>query len=398
MGLKIGCVTRHVYPTAQEIRVTKFAASLTMAGHEFLVLCPGEAGQPSSDHFVHGGIQRFVPPRWMGRVGKRLFSPLPISPLWLMWLRAKFKAKSLDLVIVRDLRLALPVILAARFCGIKAILDLGEHYPGMMEIMGKQKLSHYIIRNDRLIRWLERISVRMADAVWVVVDENMRRLNPYAKQIQVINNYPVSDGNSQGKACSHRAWSRTGEPVKLVSLGLIDSIRGLDLAIEAFEIVDRDLGNVQFVIYGDGEFRPILEQMVEALCLKNKVIFGGWVSSEDVKYELMADGDIGLVLHKVCDLTNHTIPNKLFDYMSVGLPIVATHLAPVEKIIKQEDCGVCVDEDAVEIALSLIKLIREISRRRQMGLNGQKAIINRYRWSTEALKISSEVTRMTKCL
>lgn len=396
--MKIGCVTRHVYPTAQEIRVAKFAASLTQAGHEFLVLCPGEPGQTWSDHFVHGGIQRCVPPRWMGRVGKRLFSPLPISLLWLMWLRAKFKAKSLDLVIVRDLRLALPVILAARLCGIKAILDLGEHYPGMMEIIGKQKFSHYIIRNDRLIRWLERISVRMADAVWVVVEENMRRLKPYAKQIQVINNYPISDGNSLGKVCAHRAWSPTGEPVKLVSLGLIDSIRGLDLAIKAFEIVDRDLGNVQFVIYGDGEFRLTLEQMVEARCLKDKVVFGGWISSEDVKYELMADGDVGLILHKVCDLTNHTIPNKLFDYMSVGLPIVATHLDPVEKIIKQEDCGVCVDEDAVEIALALIKMILEVSRRKQMGLNGQNAIMNCYRWGTEALKISSEITRLTICL
>lgn len=391
--MRIGCVTRHLYPTAQEIRVTKFAASLSAQGHEFLVFCPGHAGLKECDKFSHGRIRRLIPARWLGRMGKLLFAPLPINPFWLKWLCERFKAESLDLVIVRDLRLALPVYFAARLCGIKAVLDLGEHYPGMMEIIGKQNLVHYIIRNDSLIRWLEKISVSLADAVWVVVDENRQRLERYAKHIQVINNYPATEGNSFGKQCMHRGWSRTGEPVTLISLGLIDNIRGLDLAIEAFEIVERELGNVRFVIYGDGVFRPELERMVQARHLEAKVIFGGWVS-EEKKYDLMADGDIGLVLHKVCDLTQHTIPNKLFDYMAVGLPVAATRLRPVARILEFEDCGVCMEENAGAVAAGLIELIVDTKRREQMGRNGREAVKTRYSWHTESKKILTEIDRL----
>ena len=189
-NMRIGCVTSHHYPTAQEIRVTKFAATLQSRGHALFVFCPGDDMQVNSEPFEYGQVIR-LRPRPKGLFGKLLCAPLPISPVWVWWFCKQFRKYAIDLVIVRDLRLALPVFFAARTCGIKAILDLGEHYPGMMEILGKQNLVHYITRNRRLITWLEAISVRLADLVWVVVDENKERLKCYSSRIEVISNYPL---------------------------------------------------------------------------------------------------------------------------------------------------------------------------------------------------------------
>ncbi len=137
--MNIGCVTRHTYPTDQEIRVTKFAATLHSHGHEFIVFCPRDEMQVSLDFFKYGRIIRLKSPT-AGRIGKLLVAPLPINPVWAWWLCRQFRENSIDLVIVRDLRLALPVFFAARAYGIKAILDLGEHYPGMMEILLKWRI------------------------------------------------------------------------------------------------------------------------------------------------------------------------------------------------------------------------------------------------------------------
>lgn len=391
--MRIGCITRHPYPTAQEVRVTKFADTLYSRGHDFFVLCPGDETQESLDSFKYGQIIRLITceRRFLGSF---MYKPLPINPIWMCWFFRQFRNHALDIVIVRDLRLALPVFLAARACGIGAILDLGEHYPGMMEILGKQNPAHYIIRNRWLIARLEALSVRMADCVWVVAEENKERLQRNSSRINVINNYPVPIGKEVVQKVLPRAYSNTEEPVTLIFLGVIDNFRGLELAVDALAILVRELGNVRLKIYGDGLFRDALEKQVKLLELENKVVFGGWVSASQ-KYEVMAEGDIGLILHKVCDLTQHTIPNKLFDYMSVGLPVVSTKLGPVVRILDAEQCGIAVDENAEAVAEEVKALILDVKRRKRFAENGYRAVRSRYRWDQEEEKIIGDINALT---
>lgn len=390
-SMNVGCVTHHNYPTGQEVRTTKIAATLQAHDYGVVVFCPGARQQATRDAFEHGHIVRFRP--WAGGVIAKLFAPLPISPLWAFWLLWHFRAAQLDLIVVRDLRLALPVYFAAKILRIPVVLDIGEHYPGMMRILGKEKLAHHLIRNDWLITRLEALSVKLADRVWVVVEENKQRLASYSSKIDVINNYPALVAGASVSVPQHRPFSPDGEPVTLISLGLIDNIRGLDLAIEAFALVAGDLKNVRLVIYGDGFFREMLEAQVHRLGLQDKVHFGGWVDA-DQKYEVLAQGDIGLLLHTVCDLTQHTVPNKLFDYMYVGLPVLSTKLLPVTRILETEKCGVAVDETSISIAEGMKALILDHSLRGEFSINARDAVHARYRWETEAEKIYQKVNSL----
>jgi glycosyltransferase involved in cell wall biosynthesis len=390
--VKIACVTRHSYPTDQEIRVTKFARTLSSRGHEFYVFCPGRGTQAPFEFFMHGRIIRLKP--WVeGRLGGLLVAPLPVNLVWAWWLLRRFRENSIDLVIVRDLRLALPVFLAARLCGIASILDLGEHYPGMMEIIGKERLAHHIIRSHRLITWLEAVSVRMASVVWVVVDENRERLKSYSSRIEVISNYPVNEDTVRQKV-PVRPFRRNGNPINLVSLGLIDAIRGLDMAVDSLSILAEALGNVRLLIYGDGPFRSTLESRVKALGLTDRVVFAGWVPGS-MRFEVLRRGDIGLILHKVCDLTRHTVPNKLFDYMSVGLPVVSTQLGPISRILESERCGIVVDESPEGAAEGIGELILDWEKRALFSENGYRAAQFRYRWAYEEGKIVRDISSLT---
>lgn len=391
--MKIGCVTRHYYPTDQEIRITKFARTLYSFGHKFIVFCPAEEAQASLEKFEYGEIVRFKSPI-SGFLGKSLVAPLPISLSWVSWFVRQFRKHSIDVVIVRDLRLSLPAFIAARMCKIKTILDLGEHYPGMMEIIGKQKLAHYVIRNHVLITWLEAISVRMADLVWVVVDENRERLKSYSSRIEVVSNYPVS-GDLTTEKTSPTSYDPNGPPINLISLGLIDSIRGLDLAVDAFSILYRNLGNVRLLIYGDGPHRVVLENQVKTLRLEDKVYFGGWIANSR-QFEVLRGGDIGLILHKVCALTQHTIPNKLFDYMKAGLPVVSTRLGPISRILESEQCGIAVDESPESVAAGIKDLILDTKRRVLYSENGYRAVRTRYKWASEEIKVLKSIISLTR--
>ncbi|SHK08238.1 glycosyltransferase family 4 protein [Rhodothermus profundi] len=389
--MRIGLVTAHRYPTPREIRLTKLAYSLDRMGHECIVFCPGHSDDKEHDLFDYGRILRRIS-------AARPFSKIkhisiPFNPSWTHWLEQVFQAEKLDLVITRDLRLSLPAITAAHHLGIPAILDIAEHYPGLMQIVSKGILADVTYRNPLLIAWLERFTIQAADQVWVVCEENAHRLRPYAKELNVIENYPLLSEISQTDYCQHRPYGLASDPVRIVSFGLINEIRGLDLAIDAFAIVHRHLPATRLVIFGDGPLRPTLEKRAHELGVASVVEFRGFVSPT-MRYRAMSEGDIGIIFHRVCELTNHTMPNKIYDYLSVGLPVCATPMKPVVRFVNKEGCGIIVEEDPHKVAEGLMTLILDHEKRKRMGEAGRNAIRERYFWECQEDLLENIITKV----
>ncbi len=389
--MRIGLVTAHRYPTSREIRLLKLSYSLNRMGHECVIFCPGYSGDTEHDTFDNGRIWRRIP--CAKPLSKIKHIPIPFNSTWTRWLEQVFQSETLDLVITRDLRLSLPAITAAHRLGIQAILDIAEHYPGLMRIVSRGFLADVTYRNPALIAWLERITVQAADQVWVVCEENAHRLLPYAREINVIENYPLLSEISKTDRCVHRPYSAAGEPVRIISFGLINEIRGLDLAIDAFAIVQRHLPATRLVIFGDGPMRPALERRAYDLGVFSAIEFRGFVSPSE-RYRAMSEGDIGIILHRVCDLTNHTMPNKVYDYMSVGLPVCATPMKPIVRLVEKENCGIIVREDPDEVAKGIISLIMNREKRFCMGENGRRAINERYFWEYQESTLEASIKRI----
>ena len=188
----IGIFTHHNFPCDQEVRVHKLIQALKSEEYSSFVFCPGEQGDENRTIFNETLIIRNSP-SGKSRLLKLKYARLPINIFWTFWAFKQIKNFNISLVIIRDLRLFLPVTLAAKILRVKVILDIGEHYPGMMEILGKSNVSHHIIRNKYLIIFLEKISVFLADYVWVVVEENKNRLQNFNSNIEVIGNYPMDN-------------------------------------------------------------------------------------------------------------------------------------------------------------------------------------------------------------
>lgn len=89
-------------------------------------------------------------------------------------------------------------------------------------------------------------------------------------------------------------------------------------------------------------------------------------------------------------LPNHTDaqPNKMFEYMSAGIPVIASNFPLWREIIEGNDCGLCVDPlDSKAIAAAIDFIISNPERARQMGENGQRAVQVRYNWFVEETKL-----------
>ena len=81
-------------------------------------------------------------------------------------------------------------------------------------------------------------------------------------------------------------------------------------------------------------------------------------------------------------------PNKMFEYMSAGVPVIASHFPLWKEIVEGNGCGLCVDPlDPAAIAEAIDFLVNNPDMARWMGENGRKAVMERYNWLSEEQKL-----------
>jgi glycosyltransferase involved in cell wall biosynthesis len=112
--------------------------------------------------------------------------------------------------------------------------------------------------------------------------------------------------------------------------------RGTEEMVEAMPLITEE---AVLLIVGSGDVIDILKSKVEQLQLSGRVIF----QPKQPYQELMqytANADLGLTLDKDTNLNyRYSLPNKLFDYIHAGIPVLASSLPEIEKIIKQYNIG-----------------------------------------------------------
>jgi glycosyltransferase involved in cell wall biosynthesis len=114
--------------------------------------------------------------------------------------------------------------------------------------------------------------------------------------------------------------------------------KGAEELIEAVNISD----GVSLLIVGSGDVIPDLKQQVKHLHMENKVKFIPKVPWEILmKYSKSAD--IGMCIEKDTNLNyRYSLPNKLFDYIAAGIPVIASNLPETGKIINENNCGLII--------------------------------------------------------
>lgn len=192
-----------------------------------------------------------------------------------------------------------------------------------------------------------------------------------------INNFPIL-----GELESKIQW---GEKLNEISfVGGITEIRGVREFIKALEYT----GDVSLNLVGQFS-NKVLEDEVKALKGWDKTRFLGFLSRTEVR-DVLAKTKVGLVTYYAEPNHVEAQPNKMFEYMSAGVPVVASNFPMWREIIEGNECGVCVDPlNSQEIGSAITTIVENDELAYKMSLNGKKAVIEKYNWTIEEKKLLS---------
>jgi glycosyltransferase involved in cell wall biosynthesis len=273
---------------------------------------------------------------------------------------------------------------AARKIGASVVADLHENYPMALRFYTSGRHYSWIGRFRRSPRrWerYERKSVPSCAQVIAVVEEMRSRLIAVgvpADRTTVVANlvnvepflsFPVDPlgGEFDGRFV-------------ITYVGGFGVHRGLETAIRAMKIVVRSDPTALLLLVGDGTSSTDLEGLVRELSLDSNVRFEGRVSFDRVP-SYIAASDICIIPHIRSVHTDAALPHKLFQYMLLGKPVVASSCDAVQRVVEDAKCGLLFPPgDDAAMADALLRLT-DPELRERLGARGRAAVLDRYNWS-----------------
>jgi len=380
--MKILAVWDGDYPW--DVRVEKVCKAFVDHGDEVVLVSRNSKGRPRQESIDGFDIRRVFAFRGsLSRWNSAVTFPFFLSPVWLWEIYKTARQFKPDLIVIRDLPMALGAILVAKLLRIPTAFDMAECYPEMLRCIWKFedfRIVNLVVRNPYLADVVEGITISNVDLIWVMVEESGLRLIrkgvPESK-IRVVSNTPPLDGQ----------LSRDFIDVPKLTffyVGLLNPSRGLRTVVEAAHKLKKKCQNrFEVIIAGDGKDMSYLKALAHNLDVEDCVRFIGWVDHKSLGH-LMSGTDVGIVPHYVCSHWDNTIPNKLFDYMRAGIPVLTSDAKPAERIVNESESGLVYVNDSADDLAKKMELMFDLSLRERLGKNGRNAVRQRYHWNFDS--------------
>lgn len=384
------------YEYPWDVRTEKVCTSLTRMGHEVHLVARNRRGDDTTEVLPECTVHRLKRWTWAGtRMDAASQFPAFFNPRWISLTHRIGRQEHVELILVRDLPLAPTAIFVARTLGVPVVLDMAEHYAAMMRDLrdtGTGKPGDFLVRNPRLVEWVERWVLAQVDHTLVVVEESRDRLlrtGVDPSKVSVVCNTPalarVEEFAEVRQAAVRRSEIGPDHPsFRLVYLGIMEEARGVRLAIEAVAEARRAGLRVTLDLIGDGRSLSSFREAAASLGLDGNVVrFHGYVQYRKA-LAIVAGADAGLIPHFASEGWESTIPNKLFDYMSLGVPVISSDVRPVARVLEETRAGVTFrDRDSADLARVIRERCEDGSHAR-LGENGLRAIQDRYHFERDA--------------
>jgi glycosyltransferase involved in cell wall biosynthesis len=386
-------VWNHEYPW--DVRVEKVCAALTNAGRSVHLTARNLGRRSWREELPEATVHRLRPLPLGRYADAALQFPFFFNPRWVSHLTRTAREANADVLMVRDLPLAPTAIHVGRRLGIPVMLDMAENYPALMtEIFTakRQKPLDYVVRNPAATAAVERYTLRNIDHVVCVVDEMADRLRTMglgADRISVVSNTPP---RSRVVPAESRTAREPDGALVLGYLGILEIPRGLGDAIDTVARLRSQGIDARLRIIGGGRDSEVFEQHAKRLNLDASIVqFLGRVDDHREAVRALEQTDIGILPYHTSEQWHTTIANKLFDYMALGLPVVAADARPVERILHETGAGVTYRSRDVHDFAHAVLSLRNEDRRRTAGEAGRRAIRDRYHWERDVERLVTAV-------
>jgi glycosyltransferase involved in cell wall biosynthesis len=386
--LKIGMILDQTFPP--DIRVENEGITLAQHGFNVNILCFTYRGDKIKNELFNGiKIHRIhKSKKWVKRGRALINSKFDYyTPFWVKQIKNFIRENHIDILHVHDLYMLGAAFKANESIGLKIIADLHENYV--------EGLKYYSFANTfpgnilisqknwakKEIEWCAK-----ADHIITVIDEAVDRymqLGISRENISVVANY-VNSEHFLDAPDDASIFRRFRDKFTAAYIGGFDHHRGLSSVIEAVPAVIQEIPNFLLILVGSGKNLDELRNLAQKLKITNHIAFEGFQSPQKLPSYIKASS-VCLIPHLKTAHTDNTIPHKLFHYMLLEKPVIATNCNPLERILNETHAGlVYASENASDLAEKIIYLNKKPDLMEEMGTNGKGAVFDKYNWDNTA--------------
>ena len=268
------------------------------------------------------------------------------------------------------------LVLTFRLLGRRVVFDFHEEFSA--DIKGKPYLSPRVRAvASKLARCWEVLLCWSATRTVTATPRIRDRLPIRRAAATVVCNYPSL---AEFDAATGTPFERRSRAAYYV--GGVTEIRGCLEMIEAGRLLTSAGSGVVIRIAGPFESVDLERKARKASEHLNVAVLG-----RRARHEVIADLEdvrVGLVLFQPHPNHLYALPNKIFEYMAAGVPVVASNFPLWIEIIARSGCGITVDpQDPIAIARAVRELVDDPLRAKEMGRTGRLAVELLYHWHSQ---------------
>lgn len=393
--MKVALVFFHPFSESMGsvVRVRELARSLEKHGLEVYIFTPYERSFDMSpsvhvvsiDNFINSvGLSkefyRLTKFLYYSKAFAKFFSQRELQSDRIMSRLAKgvagiLRKKGVDIVQVeQDAPLPFGISLK-RELGLPLVVDL--HNLSSEELVAAGVLKggsdHFLALQRRTMRYLAE-----TDHVIVVSDE-MRDyvIDSYGTRSSDISVVPPG-----GRVhVDERTIQRRANPIKVVYAGLVAHRERVNLFVESMPFIANHDKDMRFYITNKGEAVKEIKKLASKLGV-NPNFF--WYENYDAANDFLSTCHVGVLTSSNNVARRMGTPVKLFNYMSVGLPVVANDVGGWTEIIERENIGLLTSDDPKEFGEALISIVGDPKVMQEYALNELRLIEHKYNWDNSA--------------
>jgi glycosyltransferase involved in cell wall biosynthesis len=254
----------------------------------------------------------------------------------------------------------------ARLKGAKFLFEVRDLWPKFAIAVG-------VLTNPVLIRateWLERFLYRHADQV-VVNSPGFREHVQVrgAKRVELIpNGSDPSMFDPADEGASFRTCYLLTDKFVVLYAGAHGMSNDLGVVLEAAKMLEDT--DIQIVLLGDGKEKPNLQSQADEMGLTNLTFAPSMPKSE--MPGALAGADACIAILKPLEEYKTTYPNKVFDYMAAGRPVVLAIDGVIREVVEAAGCGIFAEPgNPSALAGAIRELAADKAKARAMGLKGR---------------------------
>ena len=367
-------------------RVWQEARTLKEAGYTVSVVCP-KGGKYTAPYELLEGIHVFrhpLPYEADGALGYALEYSWALAWEFALSVKAYFKVgfDAVQACNPPDLLFLIGGFWKYLF-GKRFVFDHHDINPELFEAkFGKQGRFH------RLLLWLEKLIFRTAD-VSIATNETfkdiaVRRGGMSPERVFVVRSIPDL---TRFKRVAPKLELKNGRKSLIGYVGIMGAQDGVDLLIDAMDTLVNVNGrrDVQCAIVGSGTELPRLEAMVAVKNLADFVTFTGFLSGEPL-LQAFSTFDIGVIPDPKNTYNDKISMNKVFEYMTLGIPFVGFDLIETRKA-SGEAALYAHDNNPADLAAKMARVLDDVDLRGALSEEGASRARALLKWETERARL-----------